>query len=116
MTDVSTTCVEAIFRVKREHRLSKRQSLTTVLLRIPITQMIFFNQSMLLLGSNHFLIFLFIQEILEEERVQLAQDRDNGSHLFTKALLDELTLDGRPCGKNPTLYSLGSQASTVGSI
>ena len=28
---------------------------TTVLLRTPITQMIFFNQGMLLLGSNHFL-------------------------------------------------------------
>ena len=38
------------------HRLSKRLSLTTVLLRTPITQMIFFNQGMLLLGSNHFLI------------------------------------------------------------
>ena len=38
------------------HRLSKRQSLTTVLLRTPITHMIFFNQGMLLLGSNHFLI------------------------------------------------------------
>ena len=37
------------------HRLSKRHSLTTVLLRTPITQMIFFNQGMLLLGSNHFL-------------------------------------------------------------
>ena len=40
------------------HRLSKRQSLTTVLLRTPITQMIFFNQGMLLLGSNHFLILV----------------------------------------------------------
>ena len=30
--------------------------LTTVLLRTPIIQMIFFNQGMLLLGSNHFLI------------------------------------------------------------
>ena len=39
------------------HRLSKRQSLKTVLLRTPITQMIFFDQGMLLLlGSNHFLI------------------------------------------------------------
>ena len=38
------------------HRLSKRQSLTKVLLRTPITQMIFFNQGMFLLGSNHFLI------------------------------------------------------------
>ena len=38
------------------HRLSKRESLTTVLLRTPITQMILFNQGMLLLGSNHFLI------------------------------------------------------------
>ena len=37
-------------------RLSKRQSQTTVLLRTPITQMTFFNQGMLLLGSNHFLI------------------------------------------------------------
>ena len=40
------------------HRLSKRQSLTTVLLRTPITEMIFFNQGMLLLGSNHFLIYV----------------------------------------------------------
>ena len=30
--------------------------LTTVLLRTPTTQMIFFNQGMLLLGSNHFLM------------------------------------------------------------
>jgi len=37
------------------HRLSKRQSLTTVLLRTPVTQMILFNHGMLLLGSNHFL-------------------------------------------------------------
>ena len=37
------------------HRLSKRKSQTTVLLRTPITQIIFFNQGMLLLGSNHFL-------------------------------------------------------------
>ena len=38
------------------HRLSKRQLQTTVLLRIPVTQMICFNQGMLLLGSNHVLI------------------------------------------------------------
>ena len=56
VTDVSTTCAEAIFRVCT-CTLSKRQSLTTVLLRTPITQMIFFNQGMLLLGSKHFLIF-----------------------------------------------------------
>jgi len=37
-------------------RLSKRQSQTTAHLRTPITQMIFFNQDMLFLGSNHFLI------------------------------------------------------------
>ena len=37
------------------YRLSKRHSLTTVLLRTPVTQKIFFNQGMLLLGSNHFL-------------------------------------------------------------
>ena len=43
MTVVSTTCAK------------DGQSLTTVLLRTPITQMIFFNQGMLLLGSNHFL-------------------------------------------------------------
>ena len=36
------------------HR-SKRQSPTTVLLRTPVTQMIFLNRGMLLLGSNHFL-------------------------------------------------------------
>ena len=33
-------------------------SQTTVLLRTLITQMIFFNQGMLLLGSNHFLLTL----------------------------------------------------------
>ena len=38
--------------------LESREGLTTVLLRTPITQMIFFNQGMLLLGSNHFLIYL----------------------------------------------------------
>ena len=37
------------------HKLSKRQSLTTVLLRTPTTQKTFFNQGMLFLGSNHFL-------------------------------------------------------------
>ena len=42
------------------HRLSKRQSLTTVLLRTPITQMIFFNQGMLLLGSDHFLKEIYV--------------------------------------------------------
>ena len=40
------------------HRLLKHQSLTTVLLRTPISQMIFFTKGMLLLGSNHFLIYL----------------------------------------------------------
>ena len=35
----------------RMHRLSKRQSQTTVLLRTPITQMIFFNQGYFLLSS-----------------------------------------------------------------
>ena len=35
---------------------NKQQTQTQVLLRTPITQMIFFNQGMLLLGSNHFLI------------------------------------------------------------
>ena len=48
------TCAEAIFtwlwRWLR-HRLSKRQSLTTVLLRTPITQMIFFNQANLTMTS-----------------------------------------------------------------
>ena len=39
------------------HKLWKRQSLTTVLLRTPITQMTFFNQGVLLLGSNHFLTY-----------------------------------------------------------
>ena len=37
-------------------RLSKRQPLTTVLLRTLVTQMIFLNHGMLLLDSNHFLI------------------------------------------------------------
>ena len=35
-------------------------SLTTVLLRTPITQMIFFNHGMLLLGSNHFLVLFLL--------------------------------------------------------
>ena len=35
-------------------------NLTTVLLRSPVTQMIFFNHGMLLLGSNHFLINLTV--------------------------------------------------------
>ena len=48
-------CSAGIFEAVVEPELSKRQSLTTVLLRTPITQMIFFNQGMLLLGSNHFL-------------------------------------------------------------
>ena len=44
------------------HKLSKRPSPTTVLFRTPVTQMIIFeliifNQGMLLLGSNHFLIY-----------------------------------------------------------
>ena len=38
------------------HRLLKRQPPTRVLLRTPIRQVIIFNQGMLLLGSNHFLI------------------------------------------------------------
>ena len=42
------------------HRLSKRQALTTVPLRTPITQMMFFNQGMLLLGSSHFLVIEFV--------------------------------------------------------
>ena len=48
VTDILRTCAEAIFRVTwlwrwLPHRLSKCHSLT-VLLRTPITQMIFFNQ------------------------------------------------------------------------
>ena len=45
--------------------LSKHQSQTTVLLRTPITQMIFFNQGMLLLGSNHFHIKISIYPTLQ---------------------------------------------------
>ena len=53
------------------HRLSKRQSLTTVLLRTPITQVIFFNQRMLLLGSKHFLISYFLYQQSTLSRVSL---------------------------------------------
>ena len=53
------------------HRLSKRQSLTTVLLRTPITQMIFFNQGMLLLGSNHFLISVYCLTLFSNSQIQL---------------------------------------------
>ena len=42
------------------HWLSKRKSTITVVLRTPITQMVFFNQGMLLLGSHHFLNYMFI--------------------------------------------------------
>ena len=42
------------------HRLSQRQLPTTVSLRTPITQMIIFNQGMLLhTTSNHFLTYVF---------------------------------------------------------
>ena len=34
------------------HRLSKRQTLTTVLLRTPVTQMIFFNQGTISFGEQ----------------------------------------------------------------
>ena len=34
------------------HRLSKRQSITTVLLRTPVTQMIFFNQGLFIMLSR----------------------------------------------------------------
>jgi len=46
-----------ITRLRRwpPHRPPKHQSPKTVFLRTPITQMISFNQGMLLLGSNHFL-------------------------------------------------------------
>ena len=44
---------------KRSSGLLDLLPLTTVLLRTPIAQMIFFNQGMLLLGSNHFLIKFF---------------------------------------------------------
>ena len=43
------------------HRLSKRQSPTTVSLRAPTTQMIFFNQGISRLGSNHLLINLEVE-------------------------------------------------------
>ena len=69
MTDVSTTCAEAIFRVKK---MASAQDLTLKMASAQVvetsvtnnspsqdsddTQMIFFNQGMLLLSSNHFLI------------------------------------------------------------
>ena len=42
-------------KIDHLHRLSERQSPRTVLLRTPFTQMIIFNQGMLLLSSNHLL-------------------------------------------------------------
>ena len=46
--DVSTTCAEATWLWRwLPHRLSKRQSLTIVLLRTPINHMIFFNQGII---------------------------------------------------------------------
>ena len=44
------------------HRLSKRQSPATVLLRSPVTQITSFNQFMLLPGSNDFLSFVLLSE------------------------------------------------------
>ena len=51
-------------KTKQKNRLSKRQSPTTVLLRTPITQMIIFDQSMLLSGSNHFLCLRYAVSLL----------------------------------------------------
>ena len=46
---------------------SKRQWQTTVVLRTPFPRVIFFNQVMLLLASNHFLIFFDVWYILYDE-------------------------------------------------
>ena len=68
------------------HRLSKRQSLTTVLLRTPITQMVFFNHGMLLLGSNHFLIEL--ETFFERARLFVHATREaTQSRLATRSAL-----------------------------
>ena len=61
VTYVSRTCVEAIFWINWTVKMASTQvsqSQTTVLLWTPITQMIFFNQGKLLLGSNHFLLII----------------------------------------------------------
>ena len=67
------------------HRLSKRQSLTTVLLRPPITQMIFFNQGMLLLGSNHFLRYYSCYYYIKIKMLINDFDSPFGSHRGIKA-------------------------------
>ena len=54
--------------VESVQRLSKRQSLTTVLLRTPITQMIFFNQGilMIILMNNNIMITILILRTLND--------------------------------------------------
>ena len=50
--------IEVCFKMAAAGQRLRRSavSMVVLLLRTPITQMIFFNQVMLLLGSNHFLI------------------------------------------------------------
>ena len=67
------------------HRLLKSQSLTTVLLRTPITRVIFFNQGLLLLGSNHFLIPKSTNKHLSEISVD-EYSFNKATALYPKAL------------------------------
>ena len=57
------------------HRFSKRQSPKAVLLRTSITQMIFFNQGMLLLGSNYFLNNYLVYRSVEFQEKQKKKEK-----------------------------------------
>ena len=98
-TDVLTTCVEAIFRVKTwlwrwlPHFLSKHQSQTTVLLMTPIIQMIFFNQDLTIFGyfyciCHHQVPFLLLNHPIV---VKVEQNQDYFMHLFTNLLQPQVT-------------------------
>ena len=70
------------------HRLLKHHSQKTVLLRTPITQMILFNQGMLLQGSNHFLMTKFSNIItLSTITSQFNSNQGQNSTYFYEFLL-----------------------------
>ena len=58
------TFQQPVQKPSSESSVFKCQSLTTVLRRTPITQMTFFNQVMLFLGSNHFFNFCYLVAVV----------------------------------------------------
>ena len=58
------TFQQPVRKPSSESSVVKHQTLTTVLRRTPITQMTFFNQGILLLGSNHFFYFSYLVAVV----------------------------------------------------